>query len=197
MKPFNKSDIITLIIVFVVLLAVSTPNFIASLRRARDQTRRDDIGALNQAFDEYLADFNNGLPASSPDGRIVDCLKPGDKPVKNKSGGWIFTPIPCDWGKDSFVNLISGKVYMTNLPEDPNYKSGATYLYLSDGNRYQIYAAMEGADEPEVDSKIIARNLMCGNKICNIGRSYNVPSNISIEEYDKLLIEKSNAKNQK
>jgi hypothetical protein len=86
---------------------------------------------------------------------------------------------------------------MTNLPEDPNYKSGATYLYLSDGNRYQIYAAMEGADEPEVDSKIIARNLMCGNKICNIGRSYNVPSNISIEEYDKLLIEKSNAKNQK
>jgi hypothetical protein len=47
---------------------------------------------------------------------------------------------------------------------------------------------MEGMDEAEVDPKIVAGGLMCGNKICNVGRSYNVPSDISIEEYDKLLL---------
>ena len=155
------------------------------------------MGALNHAFDQYLSDFNNALPVASSDSRIVNCLKPGDKPVKNKGGGWTFSPIACDWGKDSFVNLINGKVYMTTLPKDPDYKSGVGYLYLSDGNRYQIYASMEGTDEPEVDPKIIARNLMCGTRICNIGRAYNVPTDMSIEEYNKLLIERANAKLQK
>lgn len=197
MKPFKKSEIIALLVIFLVLAAVSVPNFVASLRRARDQTRRDDLGAVNHALDEYLADFNNSIPLGSSDDRIIDCLKPGDKPVKNKSGGWSYTPVPCEWGKDSFTNLITGRVYLSILPIDPNYKSGAAYLYLSDGDRYQIYAAMEGKDEPEVDPKIIARNLICGNKICNIGRAYNVPSDISIEEYNKLLIERANAKTQK
>ena len=197
MKHFSKSEVISLVIIFIVLVAVAVPNFIASLRRARDQTRRDDMGALNKAFDEYLADFNNSLPHASPDGRIMDCLKPGDAPVKNKSGGWSYSPIPCNWGKDSLVNLITGKVYMPVLPQDPDYKKGTAYLYLSDGDRYQIYAAMEGADEPEIDPKIIARNLMCGNKICNIGRAYNVPIDISIEAYNKLLMEKANVKTQK
>jgi len=197
MKHFSKSEIISLVIIFTVLAAVSIPNFIMSLRRARDKVRRDDMGALNHAFDEYLADFNNSLPQATPDGRIMDCLKPGDKPIQNKSGGWSYNPIPCNWGKDSFVNLITGKVYMSTLPQDPNYKSGAIYLYLSDGDRYQTYATMEGTDEPEVDPKIIARNLMCGNKVCNIGRSYNVPTDISIEAYNELLMGKANAGTQK
>jgi predicted HNH restriction endonuclease len=82
---------------------------------------------------------------------------------------------------------------MSILPRDPDYKKGAAYLYLSDGVRYQIYASMEGKDEAEIDPKIIARGLMCGNRVCNIGRSYSVPTDISIEEYDKLLL-KSNVK---
>jgi len=38
-------------------------------------------------FDEYLAEFNNALPAATPDGRNYDCLTPGDKPVKTPTGG--------------------------------------------------------------------------------------------------------------
>jgi hypothetical protein len=118
----------------------------------------------------------------------MDCLKPGDKPVKNSKGDWTFDPIPCEWGKDAFVDLITGKVYTSILPRDPDYQKGAKYLYFSDGNRYQIYGSMEGMDEAEVDPKIIARGLVCGNRICNMGRSYNVPTDISIGEYDKLLL---------
>jgi len=193
MKPFSKSEIISLAVIFAILIAVSVPNFIVSLRRARDQVRRDDMGALEHSLGEYISDFKI-FPSASPDGRIMDCLKPGDKPVKNKEGGWTVSLIPCNWGKDSFINLINNKIYMSKLPRDPDYQKGARYLYLTDGDRYQIYAVMEGSDEAEVDPKIIARGLMCGNKICNVGRSYNVPVNISIEEYDKLLLEHSNVK---
>jgi hypothetical protein len=187
MKPFSKSEIISVAVIFVILVAVSIPNFIISLRRARDQVRRDDMGALVGALAEYVPYFQ-AFPASSADGRIVDCLTSGEKPVKDKTGGIILNAIPCDWGKDAFVNLLTGKVYMPILPREPDYQKGAKYLFFSDGERYQIYAAMEGIDEPEVDTKIIALGLKCGIKICNVGRSFSVPTNISIEEYGKSLL---------
>jgi hypothetical protein len=191
MKPFTKPEAISLIIIFLVLIAVSIPNFIISLRRARDQVRRDDMGTLIHDLDEYAAD-NRSVPLASSDGRILDCLKPGDKPFQDKRGFWIVNPIPCDWGKDALTDLITGKVYTAILPRDPEYQKGYSYMYFSDGNRYQIYATMEGRDEPEVDPKIVALGLRCGKNICNVGRSYNVPTDITIEEYDKLLLDNAN-----
>jgi type II secretory pathway pseudopilin PulG len=193
MKRFTKPEIISLIVIFLVLLVVALPNFATSLKLARDQVRRDDMGAMEHAMDTYLAEFNNALPRATPDGRIIDCLKPGDKPIKNANGSYSYTPIPCEWGKDAFTNLLTGEVYISRLPNDPNASKGVKYVYLTDGNRYQIYASMEDKNEPEYDPKIVARNLPCGVEICNIGRGYNVPTDISIEAYDQLLIEKANA----
>ncbi len=192
MNKFSKSEIISLAVIFTILIVVSVPNFIISLRRARDQVRRDDMGKLETSLANYSVDYRS-FPVSSSDGLIMNCLKPGDKPVKNSKGIWTFSPIPCEWGKDALTDLISGKAYMIILPRDPDYLKGTKYIYLSDGSRYQIYASMEGMDEAEIDPKIAARNLSCGGKICNIGRSFNVPTDISIEEYDKLLLE-SNVK---
>jgi len=194
MKPFTKPEIISLIAIFLILFAIALPKFTTSLKLARDQVRRDDMGAVQHAFDKYLAEFNNALPSATPDGRIIDCLKPGDKPIKKTNGGWSYNPIPCNWGIDNFSNLLTGEAYTSPLPRDPDYQKGATYLYLTDGDKYQIYAAMEDKSEPEVDPKIIARNLSCGTRICNIGRSYNVPTDISIEAYDQMLIEEANKK---
>lgn len=189
MKPFSKTETISLVVIFSILIAISVPNFIISLRRARDQVRRDDMGVLVHALTEYSADFR-AFPTSSDDGLIMDCLKPGDAPVKDSKGMWIVNLIPCQWGKDAFADLIDGRIYMSILPREPDYQKGSKYLYFSDGNRYQIYATMEGMDEAEVDPKIVARGLVCGNKICNVGRSYNVPTDISIEEYNKILLAK-------
>ena len=171
LKRFSKSEIISLALIFIILIGVSLPNFIVSLRRARDQVRRDDLGALVHSLDEYYAELG-AFPPSSPDGKIMDCLKPGDSPYQDKKGRWIFSPISCEWGKDAFMNLISGKAYMTILPREPHWEEGASYRYISDGERYQLFAAMEGKNEAEVDPKILAKNLSCGNKICSVGRSY-------------------------
>ncbi len=184
MNIFSRSEVKSLIVIFLVLFAVSVPNFVVSIQKSRDQIRRDDMGSLENALGQYLADFE-ALPPSSPDGRIVNCLKDGDIPYKNEKGLWTFEAIPCEWGKDSFKNQITGRVYLPNLPGDPDYEKGAKYLYFSDGDRYQIYAAMTVKNQAEIDPRIVARNLLCGEMVCNIGRSYNVPIDVSIEEYDK------------
>jgi type II secretory pathway pseudopilin PulG len=184
MKKFTKPEIISLIVIFLILTAVAVPNFVISLMRSRDQIRRDDLGSLNHALDQYLADFEK-LPSASADGYVLGCLAQGEVPVKDKKGNWTYNPIPCQWGQDSFANLITGRVYLQVFPNDPDYEKGVKYLYFSDGNRYQIYAAMEASDAPEIDPKVVARNLSCGSRICNVGRSYNVPIDVSIEEYNK------------
>lgn len=189
MKPFTKSEVWGTIAIFLILIIISVPNFVLSLRRARDQVRRDDLGALVKSLDEYVSDFRE-LPPGSPDGRIMDCINPGEKVTVDKKGRLVANLRPCDWGKDAFIDLTPGskRVYMPILPRDPDYNKGVTYLYLTDGARYQLFAYMEGGkDEADYDPGIVARNLMCGNKVCNVGRAYGVPINISIEEYDRQL----------
>lgn len=170
-KLFTKGEWISLIVIFALLIAVSIPNFAASLRRSRDQNRRDDLGAMVASLRQYRADLDS-FPLSSEDGKVMNCLKPGDAPYKNEKGFWVVNPIVCEWGKDAFRNLISENVYLNALPIDPDSGEGASYLYFSDGSRYQIFASMEGMDEAEVDPRIIARNLPCGNRVCNAGRDY-------------------------
>lgn len=189
MKKFTKQEIFGLSIIFLVLLVISVPNFVVSLKRARDQVRKDDMGALLHALDEYFSDFGI-FPPGAPDGRIMACKKPGDVVTKDKNGRLVVNFIPCDWGKDkiSDVTQDNGKKYMPLLPKDPDFKKGRSYRYISDGTRFQIYAALEGMDNDEYDSKIIARNLVCGNVICNAGRAYSeTPTDTSLEEYEQRL----------
>src|SRR5512146_2042380 len=113
LKAFTKNEIFGLIAIFLLLIIISVPNFLLSLRRARDQVRRDDLGALVHSLDEYITDFRE-LPPASPDGRIMDCLYPGEKVTTDKKGRLIVNLRPCDWGKDAFIDLTPGskKVYM-------------------------------------------------------------------------------------
>jgi type II secretory pathway pseudopilin PulG len=192
LKRFSKAETLSLVIVFVILIAVAVPNFVTSLRRARDQTRRDDMGVMMHALAEYYAEFE-AFPLSSPDGKIVDCLKPGDKPYQDEKGHWVVDAIPCEWGVDPISNLITGKVYLSAVARDPDWAKGVHYLYMSDGVSFQLFGSMEGKDEAEVDPRIIAENLSCGSRICNFGRSYNcdIPKTLAqCEEERAALLKK-------
>ena len=189
---FTRAETISLIIIFVVLAAVSIPNFAASLRRARDQVRRDDLGGMQKYLALYYAEFGQ-FPLSSPDGKVMDCIAPGDKPFKDKKGNWVVNTIPCIWGKDRFINLITGKVYSpTSLPNDPDWNKGVAYFYMSDGDRYQIFASMEISSEAEVDPKIISQKISCGSRICNVGRSFgcNIPKTLKECEEEASSLKK-------
>lgn len=180
-KLFTKSETICLIAVFFVLTAIAIPNYEASLRKARDQVRRDDLGALMHSIGEYYSDFGV-FPLSAPDGNISACMKDGDVPYLDSKGQWVINHISCYWGASTFENPVTKEDYMSLLPRDPKWENGSAYLYISDGKYYQILAHMEGEDEAEVDPDIISRNLNCGNKICNVGRFYSCETSKSIEK---------------
>ena len=85
-------------------------------------------------------------------------------------------------------SLADLKGYMDVISMDPQGRSGATYLYLSDGAHFQVFASLESKDEAGFDAKIEARNLKCGNKICNLGKSDGkTPLEKSLEEYENEL----------
>lgn len=182
MKRFSKTELIGLLFIFLILVGISVPNFIASLRRARDQVRKDDMGSTWKALGAYQNDFG-GFPAATNDGRIVACKKPDDKVSLDKKGHLVINYIPCDWGKDAFVNFTPGKSeqYMVLLPRDPDFEKGISYEYFSDGHLMQLLVALESKDDPEYDPKIVARGLMCGNVVCNAGRNSGCPTDKSLE----------------
>ena len=183
-KLFSKSETSSLITTFFVLIIVAVPNFVASSRRARDQVRRDDLGNLVHNLDSYFEELGV-FPPSSGTGEIMDCLKPGDKPYKDIKGNWIIDPIACLWGKDKFVNLITEKIFISTLPQDPKWEDGREYFYRSKGSTYQIFAALEGKNEAEYSQEVIDMGINCGNEICNMGRSYGCDIPKSLEDCEK------------
>jgi hypothetical protein len=82
---------------------------------------------------------------------------------------------------------------MKNIPQDPEADKDMSYLYLSNSNRFQVFAFMEGKDEEiGFDEAIVRRNLACGEGyVCSFGKSYASPLDRSIEDYEKELLEKA------
>lgn len=185
---FTKREALGLGIIFLILISVSAPSFVVSIKRARDQVRRDDMAAIETALGNYLKDFGS-LPVSSPDGKIVACKKPGDKVVIDAMNRLLVNLIPCEWGKDSIVDLTPGstKIYLDKIPGDPDTKKGVSYVYFSDGQRYQLLTSFEVKNQAEYNTKILARKINCGTRTCNVGRNYNVPIDRSIEKYDQEI----------
>lgn len=172
MNKFTKQEIIQLMIIFTVLVIISVPNFITSIRRSRDLTRKDDFSQIIHVLDAYQDRYKK-FPESS-NGKIVACTNG----VLDEYT--VFSP--CEWG---YLSPFG------NIPSDPHKDKGASYTYLSNGNRYQLLGALEVAKDDEFDIKIKIRSLQCGNRICNFGRGYgNTPLDKSIEEYENEITPK-------
>lgn len=185
MKAFNRKESIWLLFILIFVFAVSFSNLRVSLRRARDVQRKNDIRLVSDSLVRYQTDFGS-FPLSQ-DGKIVACKGPD---TKKDARGIITGFIPCEWRLDSLKDVFdeSYPPYVTTLPDDPNYQKGIDYIYFSDGQLFQIYAALEGKDEAEYDTKIVARGIICGAQICNFGLSYaNTPLDKSLEEYQNEL----------
>jgi hypothetical protein len=53
LKSFTKNEIVGLSIIFAVLVVVSVPNFLLSIQRSRDLTRKDDLMSIAVAAGEF------------------------------------------------------------------------------------------------------------------------------------------------
>lgn len=194
---FSKQEIIVTSIILVLIVTVSLFNFRNSLMRARDVTRRDDLGAISNALGQFYEDFGYFPPGQ--DGKIKYCKADNfDKVLKDVQDDEVFDRNKffeglrgCEWGEDSFDDLLDDDYgpYIEKLPVDPKASEGLSYLYLSNGKRFQLYAHLEeGEDAQGYDTGIVDRQLLCGDKTCSFGKSFaRTPLNISIEQYEEEL----------
>ncbi len=185
-RLFTKKEYIGLGAILLVIFAFMFFNFSISERKARDGQRKQDIRDIANALDSYKNDMG-GYPESA-NGKIVGC----DTGKKNNLGYPILRE--CDWGTEGLVDVsgTKGTKYMPRIPVDPKNSNGMKYYYLSDGRFFQIFAALESSSESEYDKSIVARNLMCGNRVCNFGlASSHTPLDKSLEEYENELDAKS------
>lgn len=92
--------------------------------------------------------------------------------------------------KDKNSEYPSSLGAIPNLPKDPGTPNGYSYLYITDGKYYQLYASLEGgSDESVFNPEIQKIGLKCGNYICNFGvASGSTPLDKSLEVYENELL---------
>lgn len=199
MRFFTRQETVVVSILFLVVFLVTVFNMQTSLRRARDAQRRGDLGAITDALEKFKTSY--GFFPASEDGKIKICKKENFDDVLSE-----LKQLPtfdrklfeeglrgCNWGNDSISDVLDEtgniKPYLSSLPVDPKSAQGFDYYYLSSDHRFQIYTYLEGgADENGYDTRIVDRNLYCGIGICSYGRSYAVPIERDINDYELELI---------
>ncbi len=182
----TNEEIIGILIILIAVFLVFSVNLRVSIRRARDAQRKSDVRSISDSLNKYQNDF--GFFPLSEGGKIVACR--GE--INSTTGTYEFKA--CEWAIDSLIDISDPSYlpYLSKIPYDPDKDKGASYYYLSNGKKYQIYAALEGRDEAEYDLKIEARKLSCGIKICNFGlASGALPLDKSIEEYENEMEKKN------
>lgn len=178
---FSKTELYSVAAILGILGIAMILNLQLSLRRSRDSQRKSDIRSIYKALEAYQSSVGQ-LPASE-NGMIVAC----DSGEKNDMGLPILEG--CAWGWSSLKSISDdAQVFLERIPSDPDHDDGARYLYISNSKRFQLFASLEGEDEAEYDPQIVARNLACGNEVCNFGLGYSdIPTNISLEEYEASI----------
>lgn len=188
MKPFNKSELKKVGLIFILLFLVSSINFRVSLRKSRDAQRSADLTLIKEKLEEFQSEVGYYPPASG-DGRIMACKS--EATVVNLEFKRLENPIVCKWGEDSLINYFSDtpKTILERIPGDPQGEDGVRYFYRSSQSRFQLYAALESKSEAEYKEKIASLKIKCGTRICNSGRAFSdTPLEKTIQEYENELL---------
>lgn len=155
-RGFTLIEIMVAVAIMGILASIGLGSYISSLSKGRDSQRKQDLAQIQKALSAYQNDFQS-YPGCSTNLKIVGC---GDGTEE------------CDWG-DSFsrdIDVGGGetetKTYMSRLPSDPS--SDASYVYISDGDQYQLFATLENGNDPDYQSGGYG-SLNCGSVDCYYG----------------------------
>lgn len=190
MKFFTKEEIKKVGLILIVLLGISLLNFSGSIRKARDAQRSADLTYLKEKLEEYQSEIGY-FPPGGRDGKIMACK--GEGTTINAEFKRLDNPSACRWGKDSLINYFSDtpKTIMEKIPLDPEHNKGVVYIYKSSGNRFQLYASLEGKKEAEYNESIAAFKIKCGSRLCNFGKTdSDTPLDRTIQQYENELLKK-------
>ena len=196
MKFFTRSEVYLVTGILLFIFTLSFFNYQKALVRARDVQRKSDINRIVAGLGLYHAEFGF-YPPATPDGRIAACLKKEaplvifEKTDTKEHLLEIFDP--CGWGQDALRDVFdeAHPAYLESIPGDPEHLSGDYYFYFSTVDHFQILAALESKEEPEFSVDIKEREISCGRRLCNFGKSTEgVPLSAPLEDYERSLLEK-------
>lgn len=194
MKPFTKHEFIGVTIIILVVGLFFGQGILMSLLRARDSQRMGDLSTISDVLIAFHDEY--GFFPISEDGKIRACK--GDtyeavsealKKVPQFDRALFESGLRvCVWGEDELVHSS------TTLPRDPKTDGGVMYMYLANGNRFQILAHLE-SKEDFYDPNVASRNISCGTSLCTVGKAYaTTPLDRSIDEYEREIQKNSSGK---
>ena len=180
-KPtIRKSDFWGILIILILIVLVTLFNFQISKKNERDKIRNLDVTNIAKGLEKYRVDYGY-YPKSDSEGKIIACK--GDETVIQKVNGKpvyrtgakkpiLLNLIPCNWGEDSLYDVtdINYPHYLDLIPADPQFDSGVSYKYESDGSGYKIYVSYEGKTTMDYRKSIKEKKILCGRRFCNAGR---------------------------
>ena len=125
---FTLMELLIVIVLLGILISLGTGSFASSIRRGRDNRRKNDVRSIATALEAYFND-KGAYPTSNSSGEMVGCGA-GDAAV-------------CTWGGE--FKDKNNTLYMILTPKDPSdvYK----YYYTNTATTYKLYAKLENTRE--------------------------------------------------
>ncbi|MBA3551200.1 hypothetical protein H0W32_03265 [Patescibacteria group bacterium] len=184
----KRYELFSVIGILLVIFSATYINLGISLRRSRDNQRKSDLRSIANGLVGFQADYAF-FPYATTD-KITACVEDDfDPKTLTKDDQIPF--VDCEWGVDAIRDILdlAYPAYQDRLPRDPKANEGSEYLYISNGRRFQLFAYLEGgSDDIEYKPEVEARQLMCGNRICNFGAAFSsTPLDKTLEEYENEL----------
>lgn len=130
---FTLIELLVVIVIISILATLLLANFVGVRQRGRDGQRKSDIRQLQTALEVYRAD-NGQYPANANAIYTSNCTASGVGPA--------FT----------YTNGGTTITYMQKLPCDPLTHGNYTYSTPDGGVTYSLYACIENANDPNIDS---------------------------------------------
>ena len=169
MKPRSGSGGFTLVELLVVIAIISVlavlgfGNYVNSIRRSRDASRKSDLGNMVSALRLYYND-RGAYPCGNGSFQMLGCPA---NPPRNTA---------CNWGTDLFG--YGSDVFTPQLPKDPQ-SAVNQYRYYSvpaaasctpgtGATQFMVGAFLEAADDPGIK----ASQAKCATVAASVGVSF-------------------------